>query len=88
MSEVDYSKYGKSGLTVADLDALKDDVIGASTTNYVKTIYAVCKMAFIFMYIFVRSKLIEDEILFAKHEQQQKQINEDRDQVDIDMPKV
>ena len=88
VTEVDYLKYKKSGIKVADLDALKDTVLGVSTGNWFKMIIAGIKIIVIFAYWYVRRKMIKEEILIARNKQLQGQVNDDRDQVDVDVPEV
>lgn len=84
--EVDYLKYGTSGLKVKDLDQMKDIVLGITTSNYFAMIIAVIKLVAIGCYFFIREKLVAEEILVEKNKQTQAQVNHDADQVETKVP--
>jgi hypothetical protein len=88
VTEVDYLKYKKSGLSVADLDVLKDTVLGVSTGNLFKMILAGVKIIVIFAYWYLRRNLIKEEILEKRNRQLQGQVNTDRNEADIDTPEI
>lgn len=86
--EVDYLKYGTSGLKVKDLDQLKDIVLGISTTNYFAMAIALVKLLAIGAYFFIRGKIVEEEILLEKNKQTQIQVNTDANETETTAPKL
>lgn len=86
--EVDYLKYGTSGLKVKDLDQLKDIVLGISTSNYFAMAIAFVKLLAIGAYFFIRGKIVAEEILLEKNKQAQAQVNHDADQTETTAPRL
>jgi len=86
ISEFDYLSYDGNGLTVKDLDLIKDTALGVSTSNIFKMIMGAAKLAIFFIWFFLRRKIIKEEILIKRNEIHQKQINQNRDEVDVDIP--
>lgn len=86
--EVDYLKYGNTGLKVKDLDQMKDLIMGISTSNYIAMIIAGIKLLMLAAYFFVRDKALKEEILLAKNKQLQDQANHDAGQVETQAPEV
>ncbi len=87
-AEIDYLKYGSSGLTVKDLDTMKGLVMGIGVGSWFSAILAGAKLLCLAAYFFLRRKIVEEEILVAKNKQIQDQANQDADQVDTTAPRI
>jgi len=87
-NEFDYLKYGKSGLSVKDLDIIKDTALGISTSNYFKIAIGFFKIIVIAAWWYMRRQIIKQEILIERNKLHQSQINDSRDEVDVELPNV
>jgi hypothetical protein len=77
----DYSKYRTKSISITQLDQMFE-VLTAPATNYVTMALKGVQLILIGIYIFARSKLIDQEFQVQKQEYEQKQNNSSRTEID------
>jgi large-conductance mechanosensitive channel len=77
----DYSKYKTKSISLAQLDKIFEIVV-APATSYIQMIAKAIQLILIGIYIFVRSKLVDQEYKIQKQEYEQRQNNNSRVEID------